>query len=138
MKRILIVALCLGLAFTSIACDCNQERKPMKELLKNSKAVFIGKVISFKRSLSTSFEEYYEIKLSIDSSIVGDSVKQITVFTEPSDCGQFLRVGKTYLVYAFLNKNSNLSLDYCHSGCFEINAESVKSDLLEIKNLRSN
>lgn len=113
----------------------------MKQLLKNSKEVFIGKVISFKKTAqiidSGSYPiPYYEIKINIDSSLIGDSTKVITVFTEASDCGQFLKVGTKYLVYAFLHRlTRRLILHQCHSACLEAESESAKNDLLDIKNL---
>ena len=125
------------------ACDCDQERKPLQELFKSSKIVLIGTVISTKNSNfrdSVTGDTFQEIILKIDNIIMGNSsLSKITVFTEHSDCGEFLKKGKTYLVYAFWNTQNNLlEIHQCHSPCPEIDTDFAKRDLKEIKRLKSN
>jgi hypothetical protein len=115
----------------------------MQKLLKSSKIVFTGTVISTK---SSSFREpiiqepYQEIVLKVDSVIVGDSIKsEITVFTQHSDCGEFLHKGHSYLVYTYVDMQNNLLIMHqCHSPCPEINTEFAKKDLEEIRKLKPN
>jgi hypothetical protein len=124
------------------ACDCDEERQSMQKLLKSSKVVFTGTVISTKRSDfrdTISQDTYQEFIIRVDSMIVGDfTTREITVITEHSSCGQFLRTGRKYLIYAYVDMQNNLRIHQCHSPCNEINTEVAKMDLEEIRKLKPN
>jgi len=143
MKAIFLTTLLTIFFYSNInACDCDQERKPIKTLLKSSKVIFIGTVVSSRNSNvrdSVMGDTFQEIVLKIENIEAGDfSSSEITVLTQHSDCGQFLQKGKKYLVYAFENQSRLLEIHQCHSPCPETNTDFAKKDLEEIKRLNSN
>jgi hypothetical protein len=82
------------------ACSC-KEPPPPKEALKNSSAVFSGKVTA----VAAAGEYEKAVTIEITASWKGvETAKEVVVYTPNNDgeCGYRFEKGKSYLIYATL------------------------------------
>lgn len=130
--------LTISVTIPSYGCDCNDARKPIGELIRASRAVFVGVAKSSKQS--EKFQKYedeieylQETEFEVIENLKGSYTK-LAVLSEYSDCGQIFEIGKKYLVYAFYDKETGtLFIHRCHSYCPEVDEESGIQDLKEIQ-----
>ena len=138
VKPVTILFLILCSFLNSHACDCDNERQPVKELFKKSKAVFIGTVISHKESSKTTGKGIYkqtfqELQINISQTFSGDALQSVTILRENTGCGQSFEAGKKYLFYTYYdNETKSLSIHRCFSYCPDIESDLGKKDLDEI------
>ena len=142
MEKIIIIIVTLLLASqSSFCCDCNSETKSVKQAVADSKEVFVGTVISSIISNITfkngpHIVTFQEIRLKIDLPLFGDSTKEITVLTDQSDCGQMLKEGRKYLVYAFVGyRTKKLELHECHAYCPEASSKEAQNAIHVIRKM---
>ena len=106
MKRLVLVTLifcALWFLFEdkSFACSCAPSESA-KEALKESSAVFTGRLVSARLVKDPELGEEIEATFRVDSYWKGVKAQETTVFTPSSGvaCGKELTIGQWYLVFA--------------------------------------
>jgi len=90
------------------SCSCVPPPPPSEEF-ENSDAVFVATVTSFKRA-----EEYSRVaKFRLLKLWKGKKVGEIFTSLNSALCGFDFVVGKTYVIYAFVNENGELHTNIC-------------------------
>lgn len=98
-----------------LACSCLPTKSVAQEL-KQSTAVFTGKVIRIKRhKQSENIFASVEVTFRVEKAWKGLKRKTITVFTSSNSaaCGYGFRENQIYLVYANGNDEGKLSTGIC-------------------------
>lgn len=111
---ILFVFLMFG-SNTILACSCLPAKSAAQEL-KQSTAVFSGKVVKIKRhKQADNIFASVEVVFSIQKVWKGVKKKTVSVFTSSNSaaCGYSFRENQTYLVYANGNDEGKLSTSIC-------------------------
>src|SRR5215510_6354346 len=130
---LLFMIICTSyVGFEAQACICGAPSSPYREY-QDSKAVFVGKVISSKDvavtedirgKTYTAYERVFQFSVTESFKGLKTSSVEINLGRIDSDCFQGFGIGESYLVYAF--GNSDLSL---HSGvCSRTNNLSYAAD----------
>ena len=139
MKSILLTIILLTtFSIDGHSCDCEGERRPIEELLRTSKYIFIGTVksVGTKTNKTGDYAEYSTIKFNVDEIFVGQKVKTVTILNENTSCGQVFEKGKRYLVYVYFDSNANsLTVHQCYSPCPALDRSDAKTDINEIRKI---
>ncbi|HEV7643339.1 MAG TPA: hypothetical protein VGO50_05285 [Pyrinomonadaceae bacterium] len=99
-----------------LACDCRGQNPDLAEGIRKAKekstAVFVGEVVSIKIVRGGDYSR--EVRLKVSKSWKGAASSQITIMTGGGggDCGYFFEVGKSYLIYAY-DDRENLTTNIC-------------------------
>ncbi|HXG67737.1 MAG TPA: hypothetical protein VNO70_21725 [Blastocatellia bacterium] len=116
MKNFLIViAFLLAVHDISLACSCVPPGKPSEEM-KESAAVFSGKVVEIRRNQRTDdFFARVEAVIEVERVWKGVEKTTVSVFTssDSAACGYGFKEGETYLVYASGDKEGRLLTTIC-------------------------
>lgn len=120
-KLFLVVCLFFLGVETTLACSCAPPQSPAAELKKAS-AVFAGKVIEIKRQQREKGPKHpgdlfreIEVRLEVSKAWKGIDKDIAVVFTpaHSASCGYRFSKDKTYLVYAYENKEGKLETGIC-------------------------
>lgn len=101
---------------TASACSCGENGTPA-DALAGADAVFVGRVAaepSFEDWRPTDgFAAWYDV--DVKESWKGVTARRVRVFTTDmkGDCGLFLSVGDTYLIYAYGGGKRPLQITQC-------------------------
>ncbi|MFY9610045.1 MAG: hypothetical protein WAU45_15680 [Blastocatellia bacterium] len=119
---IVLVACSISGSYVALACTCAPPEIPSQEL-KESDAVFSGKVIEIKRQKSYAQEPVQsdtlftsvEVVFEVDRTWKGIDNNAVSVFTSPhsSACGYAFKKGTSYLIYANSDERSRLITTIC-------------------------
>lgn len=122
MATLTVVAFLLVICEVASACTCAGSKSPTDEL-KESKAVFSGKVLHLRRVKPAEKESGQvanwfadvEVVFEIQRSWKHVNKRLISVFTssQSSACGYGFRKGRTYLVYAGEFTGDKLATSIC-------------------------
>lgn len=110
---LIIFALALLNASTTLACSCSNPVPPREELKKRD-VVFLGKVISRKKS-----SDGVEVVFKVERVWKGKITEEASIFTGytadlydyENMCAPILKLGESYLIYAY--GNDKLETDVC-------------------------
>lgn len=104
-----------------LTCSCltrepenSSIRQKVKYNLKNSKAVFSGRVVGIRKKDDSPFKGYLEIQFEVERSWKNAEIRVLRVMTVPAaSCGYDFKVGQDYLVYATSSGKLNLLVGFC-------------------------
>jgi len=123
MKKLVLAMIIIGTVLMlneseaqACSCDLPLGNLTLKELVKKahkqSRAVFVGKVIEILRAPARYM---VTVKFRVENSWKGPLAKEITLSTGRGggDCGYQFEVGERYLVYAYGSDETTLATNIC-------------------------
>jgi hypothetical protein len=117
MKILIFLSLSMLMSFETMACSCAPAPIPMIEF-QESNSVFAGTVVARTEELSPWGSTHHRATLSLIQKWkgLGDWHKKMDVVTadQSAACGFDFEVGKSYLVYAYLNNEGQLMTSLCN------------------------
>ncbi len=130
-KRTLILWFAL-LVFvpSAFACLCEGESRKaaFNRARKKATVIFVGRAVDFYNGTTRGEFRGWRVKLQVDRYWKGQVTQEMVVFTGPSDCAAYFRVGDDYLVFAYVPSDADhLYTDVCmETGVVSLQAYNLK------------
>ncbi|MDT4965994.1 MAG: hypothetical protein QOJ64_731 [Acidobacteriota bacterium] len=114
-KAIICLAFLL-FAQSAFACLCSGgSRKSVFNRARNQATViFVGRAVDVHNGITHGEFPGWRVKLKVDRYWKGLVTDEMIIFTGPSDCASYFRVGDDYLVFAYVPSDTDhLYTDVC-------------------------